>query len=97
MDELFEDLENEVEFNQDQILTQETTNSLRDYANAGLQGIDYNSYIVQTRMTISNLSVDTLLDALRIARDSFAVATEVSSKLLAFYVTAVFTWLNTTL
>jgi len=95
LDELFQDLEDAVEFNQDQILTQDTITSLQAYANAGLQDIDYDSYINQTRMSISDLNVSGTLTTLESVRDAFDAAGQVSNKLLPFHVTTMFAWLNT--
>ena len=82
MDGLFEDLENDVEFNRDQILTEDTTRSLEDYANAGLQDINYTSYIVQTRSIISTLNVSEFIEMLEGVRDEFDAANQVSDKSL---------------
>ena len=82
MDGLFEDLEEEVMFDRDQILTQATIDSLQDYANSGLQGIDYAGYIAQTRSLISNLNASDLIRALEAVRVGFAAANEVCDKLL---------------
>ena len=82
MDSLFEDLENAVEFNRDQILTENATRSLQDYADAGLQGINYTSYIVQTRSIISTLNVSGIIEILVGARTVFNAANQVSNKLL---------------
>lgn len=81
---MFEDLQNAVEFDRDQILTQDTIDSLEDYASAGLQGINYTEYIIQTRATISNLSVNALYNDLQSLRQTFDMAGEVSDKLLSF-------------
>ena len=83
LDGLFEDLENEVKFNRDQILTENVTKSLQDYADAGLQGIDYTAYIVQTRGIISTLNVSDLIETLVGVRTVFNAASQVSDKLLS--------------
>ena len=75
---MFKNLENEVKFNRDQILTEETTRSLQDYANAGLQGINYASYIIQIRSTISTLNVNDLLGTLERVHNEFKAANQVS-------------------
>ena len=86
LDGLFEDLENEVEFNRDQILTEDTTRSLEDYANAGLQDINYTSYIVQTRSIISTLNVSEFIEMLEGVRDEFDAANQVSDKSLTLWI-----------
>ena len=78
MDGLFEELEHEVEFNRDQILTEDTISSLEDYANAGLQNINYTSYIVQTRSMISTLNVTELTGILEGVRGEFVLANQVN-------------------
>ena len=82
MDGLFEDLEQEVMFDRDQILTQDTIESLQDYANSGLQGIDYDGYIAQTRASISNLNASGLISTLEMVRDGFNRTGQVCDKLL---------------
>ena len=79
---MFEDLENAVEFNRDQILTENATRSLQDYADAGLQDINYTSYIVQTRSIISTLNVSGIIEMLVGAHTVFNAANQVSDKLL---------------
>ena len=74
---MFKNLENQVKFNRDQILTEETTRSLQDYANAGLQGINYDSYIVQTRSIISTLDVNEFISALERVHNDFVAANQV--------------------
>ena len=75
---MFRDLEDDVQFNRDQILTEETTRSLQDYANAGLQGINYTAYIIQTRSIISTLDAGALITTLEGVRDVFNTSGEVS-------------------
>ena len=79
MDGLFEELENEIEFYRDQILTEDTISSLEDYANAGLQDINYTSYVVQTRSVISTLNVTELIGILEGIRGEFVLANQVSN------------------
>ena len=86
MDGLFKDLENEIKFNQDQILTMNATKSLEDFANAGLQEINYTSYIVQTRSMISTLNVSDLIEILSGVRIVFNAADQVSQ----FYIYCAF-------
>ena len=78
---MFEELEQQVQFSRDQILTQDTTDSLQQYANAGLQGINYTQYISQTRSIISTLDVGALINTLEMIRDQFN-AISVSNKIL---------------
>ena len=79
---MFQDLEDEVQFNRDQILTEDTTRSLQDYAGAGLDEIDYTAYIVQTRSIISNLDAGNLIITLGGVRDAFNAAGEVSDTIV---------------
>lgn len=79
MDELFEDLENAVKFDRDQILTNDTIESLQNYSNAGLQGINYTEYITQTRSIISTLNVSQVISELQAVRLAFVAAGDVST------------------
>lgn len=85
MDSLFEDLEEQVQFDRDQILSNDTIQSLRDYANAGLQDINYTGYINQINSVISTLNVDQVISDLQIISDAFARLNEVSDKYHDFY------------
>lgn len=80
MDGLFEDLEEAVEFDRDQILSQETIDSLEAYANAGLQNINYTEYIIQTRSIISTLNVDEVISDLQNISALFTGIGEVSDQ-----------------
>ena len=82
MDSLFEDLENEVQFERDQILTDEAIQSLQAYANSGLQGIDYAGYIAQTRSIISTLDSSQLIMQLTAVSTAFTAAGQVSNEIL---------------
>ena len=75
---MFQDLEDQVRFNRDQILTEDTIRSLQDYTNAGLQGINYAEYAVQTSSIISTLNVSELIEALEGAHIVFHAASQVS-------------------
>lgn len=86
MDGLFEDLEDDVQFNRDQILTEDTTRSLEDYVDAGLQEINYTSYIVQTRSIISTLNVSKLIEMLEGVRNEFDASNQVSDKSLTLWI-----------
>ena len=77
---MFNDLENKVKFNRNQILTEDTAKSLQDYADAGLQGINYSSYTAQTRSIISTLNVTELILTMEDVRTSFIEAGHVSNK-----------------
>ena len=83
---MFEDLEDDVQFNRDQILTEDTTRSLEDYVDAGLQDINYTSYIVQTRSIISTLNVSKLIEMLEGVRNEFDVSNQVSDKSLTLWI-----------
>ena len=85
MDSLFEDLEEQVQFDRDQILSNDTIQSLRDYANAGLQDINYTGYINQINSVISTLNVDQVISDLQIISDAFATLNAVSDKYHDFY------------
>jgi len=75
---LFADLEESVDFNLDQILTQETRSSLDSFANAGLQSIDYAAYINQTTSQISTLTVDSTIGTLETVQNGFITFSHVS-------------------
>lgn len=79
---MFQDLEDDVQFNRDQILTEDTTRSLQDYANAGLQNINYTEYISQTRSIISDLDAAGLISTLGGVRDQFNMANQVSDTIV---------------
>ena len=68
LDDLFNRLHNEISFTPDQILTEETRDSLTQYSNAGLQSIDYVGYINQINTAISNLDVDGLITTMQTVR-----------------------------
>ena len=78
LDDLFNRLRHEVNFSSDQILTEETRKSLREYSNAGLQSIDYLGYINQINTAVSNLDVDGLITAMQSVRAAFVTAGQVS-------------------
>ncbi|XP_065919120.1 prominin-1-A-like isoform X2 [Dysidea avara] len=71
LDQLFTDLEESVEFNLDQILTQETRDSLNSFSDAGLQSIDYATYINQITSQISTLAVDNTISTLETVQNGF--------------------------
>ena len=81
LDDLFNRLRNEISFNPDQILTEETRDSLTQYSDAGLQSIDYVGYIEQINTAISNLDVDGLITTMQTVRAAFALAGQVSTTL----------------
>ena len=64
MDRLFADLQGQISFNLDQILTPAVRNSINAFTNAGLQAIDYATYITQITSQISTLAVDSTVDTL---------------------------------
>jgi len=68
---LFVDLEESIEFNLDQILTQETRDSLNSFANAGLQSIDYAAYIDQIASQITTLTVNSTIETLQMLQNRF--------------------------
>ena len=78
LNQLFADLEESVDFNLDQILTQETRSSLDSFANAGLQSIDYAAYINQTMSQISTLTVDSTIETLEMVQNEFITFSQVS-------------------
>ena len=75
---MFADLEESVDFNLDQILTQETRSSLDSFTNAGLQSIDYAAYINQTMSQISTLTVDSTIETLEMVQNEFITFSQVS-------------------
>lgn len=78
MEGLFEDLEDRIDFDIDQVLSNETRDSLEDFANAGLEGIDYTTYINQIRAQITTLAVDTTISTLESVEDNLRMANQVS-------------------
>ena len=79
LDDLFDRLRDEISFSPDQILTEETRNSITQYSNAGLQSIDYLGYINQINSAISNLNVDGLITTMQMVRTAFDRANQVST------------------
>jgi len=75
---LFADLEESIQFNLDQILTQKTRDSLNSFANAGLQSIDYAAYINQISSQISTLDVDSTIRVLEMIQNGFIGFSQVS-------------------
>jgi len=64
LDQLFVELEESIKFSADQILTQETRDSLTSFSNAGLQFINYAQYMTQITSNISTLEVDRTISTL---------------------------------
>ena len=73
MDGLFDDLQEQVTFNLDQILPPETRDSINAFTNAGLQAIDYTTYITQITSQISTLAVDSTISTLETVRDTLSM------------------------
>ncbi|XP_065919137.1 prominin-1-A-like isoform X2 [Dysidea avara] len=71
LDQLFADLEESIEFSLDQILTQETRDSLNSFANAGLQSIDYATYINKVTSQTSTLAIDSTTETLQRVQNGF--------------------------
>ena len=61
-----------------QVLTQETRDSLAEFANAGLQTINYTTYITQITSQISTLAVDSTISTLVTVRDGLVIGGQVS-------------------
>jgi len=78
---LFVDLEESIEFNLDQILTQETRDSLKSFANAGLQSIDYTAYIDQITSQITTLAVNSTIETLQTVQNRFIGFSQVNGLL----------------
>ena len=78
MDSLFEDLEDQVQFDRNQILSDDTIESLQNYTDAGLEDIDYTGYINQINSIISTLNVNQVISQLEVISEAFGVAGEVS-------------------
>ena len=60
----------DISFELDQVLTQETRDGLNNFATAGLQAIDYTTYINQITSQISTLAVDSTISTLEGIRDN---------------------------
>ena len=60
----------DISFELNQVLTQETRDGLNDFATAGLQAIDYTTYINQITSQISTLAVDSTISTLEGIRDT---------------------------
>lgn len=106
LDGLFEDLEDQVQFDRNQILSNDTIESLRNYTNAGLQNINYTGYISQINSIISTLNVNVVISELEVISDLFEAANEVSACMMEhnhslihtnLVITSVFSLFQTTL
>ena len=64
----------DISFELNQVLTQETRNGLNDFATAGLQTLDYATYITQITSQISTLAVDSTISTLEGIRDNVEIA-----------------------
>ena len=82
---MFADLEESVEFSTDQILTQETRDSLMSFSNAGLQSIDYAQYINLITSQVSTLGVDSTVTALETVQNEFIRLSQVRCKPYILY------------
>ena len=82
LDQLFVDLEESIEFSADQILTQETRDSLTSFSNAGLESIDYAQYMTQITSNISTLAVDRTISTLEEVQNGFIRLSLVSITIL---------------
>ena len=78
---MFADLEESVEFSADQILTQQTRDSLTSFSNAGLQSIDYAQYINLITSQVSTLGVGSTISALKTLQNEFIRLSQVRYKL----------------
>ncbi|XP_065919097.1 prominin-1-A-like [Dysidea avara] len=74
LDGLFDDLRGQINFDLDQILTPEARNSITSFTNAGLQAIDYATYITQITSQISTLTVDSTISTLVTVRNGLVIA-----------------------
>ncbi|XP_065919098.1 prominin-1-A-like [Dysidea avara] len=72
LDGLFDKLREQISFNLDQILTPEARDSINAFTNAGLQAIDYVTYISQITSQISTLAVDSTISTLETVRDTLS-------------------------
>ena len=82
---MFADLEESVKFSADQILTQETRDSLTSFSNAGLKSIDYAQYINLIASQVSTLGVDSTISALETVRNEFIRLSQVRCKPYILY------------
>ena len=79
VDDLLNRLQDEISFTTDQILTEETHDSLRQYSSAGLQSIDYLGYISQINATTSNLDVNDVITSMQMVHMEFDAANQVNT------------------
>ncbi|XP_065919451.1 prominin-1-A-like [Dysidea avara] len=73
LDDLFREVDTDISFVLNQVLTQETRDSLAEFANAGLQTINYTTYITQITSQISTLAVDSTISTLVTVRDGLVI------------------------
>ena len=78
VDDLLNSLQDEISFTADQILTEETRDSLRQYSSAGLQSIDYLGYTNQINATTSNLDVNGVITSMQMVHMEFDAANQVN-------------------
>ena len=75
---LFDDLQDEINFNLDQILSQDTRDSLSSFADAGLNTLDYLTYVDQIRSQLSTVNVSKAIGDMETVRLRFSEVMEVS-------------------
>ena len=83
---MFADLEESVEFSADQILTQQTRDSLTSFSNAGLQSIDYVQYINLITSQVSTLGVGSTISSMKTLQNEFIRLSQVRYKLYSICV-----------
>jgi len=75
---LFDDLQDEINFNLDQILSQDTRDSLNSFADAGLNTLDYLTYVDQIKSELSTMNVSKVISDMKTVRREFSKVMEVS-------------------
>ena len=78
MQDLFDDLQDEVNFNLDQILSQDTRDSLNSFANAGLNTLDYLTYVDQITSQLSTMNVSKAISDMETVKYQFYLNKQVS-------------------
>ncbi|XP_065919096.1 prominin-1-like isoform X2 [Dysidea avara] len=71
LQDLFDDLQDEVNFNLDQILSQDTRDSLNSFANAGLNTLDYLTYVDQITSQLSTMNVSKAISDMETVKYQF--------------------------
>jgi len=77
LQDLFDDLQDQIKFNLDQILSKDTRNSLNSFANAGLHTLDFLSYVDQISSELSTFDVSKAINDMETVLSQFSAIRKV--------------------